>query len=357
MSEAVQVVKATDPYVKMIGRTHYYNEVLWLALSGSGIEFSFYGKKAEITVMGDSMASSPTNQARIGIYVNGRRVIDDQIDRPLQTYTVVDSDMEENVTVTILKLSEAAMSTIGIQNITVDAIQRINPTEENVYKIEFIGDSITCGYGIDDENELHPFSTATEDVTKSYAYLTAQELQADYSMVAYSGYGIISGYTENDQKLTTHLVPDYYEKVGKSEGEFDGTLKPQAESWDFNKFVPDLIVINLGTNDDSYTKDEADRQAEYAEQYVEFLKMVRRNNAHAPLLCTLGIMGDRLYPFVEQAVSSYTQETGDTNISTMRFDSQLATDGYVADWHPSTVTHHKAAKKLIAQIKELMEWE
>lgn len=357
MSEAIQVFPATDPYVKIIGRTHYYNEVLWLALSGGGVEFVFYGKKAEITVKGDKIATSPANQARIGIYVNGKRVIDDQLNQPLKTYTVFESDTDEKVTVRFIKLSEAAMSTVGIVNITVDATKGIKPTPVNAHKIEFIGDSITCGYGVDDENEQNPFSTSTEDVTKAYAYKAAQELQADYSMVSYSGYGIISGYTENDQKLTTHLVPDYYDKVGKSEGEFDNTLQPQAVSWDFNRFVPDLIVINLGTNDDSYTKEEGDRQAEYARQYVEFLKMIRRHNAHAPLLCTLGIMGDRLYPFVEQAVSNYIQETGDSNIASMRFDVQLESDGYAADWHPSKVTHGKAAKQLVAQIKELMKRE
>lgn len=30
-----QVYRATEEYVKIIGRTHYYNDVLWLALSGA----------------------------------------------------------------------------------------------------------------------------------------------------------------------------------------------------------------------------------------------------------------------------------------------------------------------------------
>jgi lysophospholipase L1-like esterase len=320
MSSKTQVFKATEQHVKIIGRTHYYNEVLWLALSGGGVEFSFYGNKAEITLKGDAIATTGNNLARIGISVNGKRVIDDQLDTPLKTYTVFESDTEQDITVTVIKLSDAAMSTIGIQEIAVDAADGIKPTLLKLHTIEFIGDSITCGYGVDDEYELHSFSTATEDVTKTYAYLTAQQLQADYSMVSYSGYGIITGYTENDQKLTTHLIPDYYEKVGKSEGEFEGTLLPQDVYWDFNKFVPDLIVINLGTNDDSYTKEEASKKAEYARKYIEFLKMVRRNNPHAPILCTLGIMGDRLYPYVERAVSGYSRETGDSNISAMKFD-------------------------------------
>lgn len=355
MSET-QTFKATEKHVKIIGRTHYYNDVLWLALSGGGVEFSFYGRRAEVTLKGDGIALTGNNLARVGISVNGKRVIDDQINTPLKTYIVFESDTEQKVTVRITKLSEAAMSTVGIQEIAVHAADGIKPTPGNEHKIEFIGDSITCGYGVDDEYELHSFSTATEDVTKTYAYLTAEQLQADYSMVSYSGYGIITGYTENDQKLTTHLIPDYYEKVGKSEGKFDDTLVPQDLHWDFNKFVPDLIVINLGTNDDSYTKDDISKQTEYAKEYVEFLKMVRRNNPHTPILCTLGIMGDRLYPYVEQAVNSYTRETGDSNITAMKFDVQLAANGYAADFHPSQATHRIAANKLTAQIRQLLKW-
>ncbi|WP_019912634.1 SGNH/GDSL hydrolase family protein [Paenibacillus sp. HW567] len=356
MPETTQVFRATENNVKIIGRTHYYKDVLWLALSGGGVEFSFYGKKAEITLKGDAIASTGNNLARIGIYVNGKRVIDDQLDKPLTTYTVFESDTEQDVTVTVIKLSEAAMSTAGIQEITVDAAEGIKPTPDNVHTIEFIGDSITCGYGVDDEHELHSFSTATEDVTKAYAYLTARQLQADYSMVSYSGYGIITGYTENDQKLTTHLIPDYYEKVGKSEGKFDDTLLPQDLAWDFSKLVPDLIIINLGTNDDSYTKDDIAKQTEYAEEYVRFLKLVRRYHPHTPILCTLGIMGGRLYPYVEKAVNEFKQETGDSNITAMKFGEQLAADGYAADFHPSQATHSKAADKLTAQIQKLMQW-
>ncbi|MDI4646895.1 SGNH/GDSL hydrolase family protein [Cohnella hashimotonis] len=357
MHEAMQVFRATDSYVKIIGRTYDYNEAVWLALSGSGIAFAFYGKKAEITIKGDDMASSLSHQARIGIYINGERVVDDQVTRLLKTYTVFQSDTNEHVTVKIVKLSEAAMSTVGVQHIAVDAVKGIKPIPAQARKIEFIGDSITCGYGVDDENEQHHFSTATEDVTQAYAYQTAEALQADYSMVSYSGYGILSGFTENDQKKISSLVPEYYEKVAKSEGKFDQTLEPQAVNWDFKRFVPDLVVINLGTNDESYTKEHADRQEEYAERYFEFLKMVRHNNARATILCTLGIMGDLLYPYIERAVSRYIQETGDRNIAAMKFDNQLASDGYGADWHPSKATHSKAAMKLIAQIKDLMHWK
>ncbi|KRE45382.1 hypothetical protein ASG81_13295 [Paenibacillus sp. Soil522] len=59
---------------------------------------------------------------------------------------------------------------------------------------------------------------------------------------------------------------------------------------------------------------------------------------------------------MEQAAAAYTNQTGDTNISVMKFDVQLWEDDFGADWHPSEATHTKAADKLIANIKEVMEW-
>ena len=75
-------------------------------------------------------------------------------------------------------------------------------------------------------------------------------------------------------------------------------------------------------------------------------------------MCTLGMMGDGLYPMLEQgAEQTYTNETGDANISVMKFDVQSEADGFAADWHPTEATNTKAADKLIAKIKEVMGWQ
>ena len=96
----------------------------------------------------------------------------------------------------IIKLSESPMSAVGIEAFAEGSAEAL---PEKPLKIEFIGDSITCGYGVDDEDENHQFTTATEDVTKAYAYKTAKALDAEYSMFSASGYGIVSGYTEGDE--------------------------------------------------------------------------------------------------------------------------------------------------------------
>ena len=355
--EAAQLFRAEENFVRPLGRTYFLNDTLWMALSGSGAEFRFRGKRAEITLKGDQVALGQTDYARIGIYANGVRVVDDLLNQSQKTYTVFESAAEQDVVIRIVKLSEAIRSTAGIQEIRVNAVDGIHRAQGLAHKIEFIGDSITAGYGVDDEVKEHGFSTTTEDVTKTYAYKTASALQADYSIIAYSGHGIISGYTGDGEKNASLLVPNNYDIIARSAGRIDGTLDVNNSPWDFNKFVPDLIVINLGTNDYSYTLEDPVKQAEYRDVYVEFLKQVRSHNADAHLMCTLGMMGDGLYPMLEQAAAAYTNETGDANISVLKFDVQSEADGFAADWHPTEATNTKAADKLIAKIKEVMGWQ
>ena len=339
--------------VRLIGRVMPLEDTLWLALSGTGIEFSVTGTKTSITfVADDTWNGVPENRARVAVYVDGERVADTLLDQPETTVTAFECEGAEPHIVRVIKLSESAMSTCGISEVTVEG--EMSPTESKDRLIEFVGDSITCGYGVDDEDRDHHFATATEDVTRAYAYKTAKALDADYSMVSFSGYGIVSGYTATGEKMGHQLVPDYYEKFGFSYGTYKGAYQPQNIAWDFSKRQPDLVVVNLGTNDMSYVLDQDDRREEYISGYAEFLKTIRRCNAKAEILCVLGIMGEALCPAVEETIRRYKKETGDGNISYMGFTNQLPEDGYVADWHPTETTHTKAARKLAEEIKKIL---
>ncbi len=341
--------------VRLIGRVMPLEDTVWMALSGTGIEFSVTGTFTKVTLAADDTWSDvPENRARVAVYADGVRVADVMLDAPEITVTAFETDVEETHVVQVIKLSESAMSTCGISVIATDG--EITPTENKSHLIEFIGDSITCGYGVDDEDRDHHFATGTEDVTKAYAYKTAEALSVDYSMVSFSGYGIISGYSGDGEKVANQLVPEYYEKFGFSYGTYKEEHKPQNTVWDFTKRQPDLVVINLGTNDMSYVLDQEDRREEYISGYVAFLKTVRKNNPTARLLCVLGIMGEALCPAVEDVVDRYKKETGDRKVSYMGFHEQLREDGLAADWHPTEITHTKAAQKLAEEIRHCMGW-
>ncbi len=346
--------------VKRIGRNLLVGDVLWTALSASGIAFDFKGRKLELSVLGSNNAvlkDNDINYARFAVWVNEERVVDDIINCEKKSYVLVDSDVVQTCRIEILKLSESPMSAIGIEPLGCDEQAEIKPVPKKAHSMEFIGDSITCGYGTDDADLTHTFSTKTEDVTKAYAYKTAELLDVDYSLFAASGHGIISGYTPDPEVRTANeLIPPYYETQCICRDTFGEAGFPMDIPWDFTEYQPEAIVINLGTNDDSFCQDTVEKQEEYVAQYVEFLKMVRKNNPDAEIFCALGLMGDRLYPRVCEAAALYTRETGDTHISTIHIPEQDGNVGYVVDYHPLPQFHTMAAEVVAATVKEKMNW-
>ena len=343
---------------KQLGRTEIIDDVVWCAYSGTGVEFSYKGPALDITIQGDGAAYTGSgNEARVAVYLDGQRVIDEAINESEKVLNVITEDTgDKEVVVSVVKLSETAMSTIGIAPLDLSDGGEVKPTAAKERKIEFVGDSITCGYGVDDEDRDHHFSTLTEDVTKAYAYKTAKLLDADYSMVSISGYGIISGYTSNPNQKTDQRLPDYYTKLGFSYNKFANTTAPQDIEWDFSKYTPDVVVINLGTNDDSYVKGDSDKKQEYIDGYRAFLETVREKNPDAEIFCTLGLMGQGLCSAVEEMLYYYKDETGDEKVHFIQLDVQDASLGYAADWHPVEANHETAANKVAEEIKTVMGW-
>ncbi len=349
--------RINEECVKLLGRTALVKDVLWCAFSGSGVEFVARGKELSVQIFGDSSVVDADNRARLGIYVDDNRVVDEMIGQREKIYTILSSQQEEVHVVRILKLSESAMSTMGIGEICVTG--SILPTAKRRFLVEFVGDSITCGYGVEDEDENHQFSTATEDVTKAFAYLTAKALDVDYSCVSFSGYGVYSGYTGDGVRNERELLPPHYERIGFSYAK--SGLPGQEFSiedipWDFSKRTPDVVFVNLGTNDASYCCEDSGKQEQYQQCYISLLKTIRRNNPSAYILCGLGIMGDVLYPALCSAVRRYSQETGDEGIETLYFEAiRPETEGYAANYHPTHKTHVRASGVLAERLKEIFK--
>ena len=348
----VKTYEPTAEFVKPLGRAFYddFDGQLICAYSGTGCEFTVTGKSASVTIIGDTAArgGNTDNAARFAVYVDGERTQDIMLEEQQKIITAFSGEEVKTATVSIVKLSETANSTFSIDSIEINGSE-IAPTAQKDMYIEFVGDSITCGYGVDDEDRNHHFSTSTEDCTKAYGYKTAELLNADYSLVSISGYGIISGYTNNpDKKSASQLMPLHYDKVGFSYSKDLGSFK-----WDFAR-QPDVVVVNLGTNDESYCKTDKDKQAEFTAEYINFLKDIREHNPESKILCVLGVMGSGLYKCVEEAVNTYSTETGDTSVYAMKLPNQQEADGIAADWHPTEKTHEKTAALVAEKIEEIL---
>ncbi len=344
-----QEFEPTAENVKLIGRTTYQNGALWVPWSAGGVEFKATGSSVRFNLL-------KSQTARLAVYVNGELAAIGNTS-PKASNPVVDVPLGEGENVVkLVKLSESANSVLVIDSIEVEKGTTIAPTEAKEHSIEFIGDSITCGYGADGSLK-EGFSTKNENAAKTYAYLTAGAFDADYSFVSVSGTGVISGYTNGADKNDTLLAPKYYENLCFTWNWIDGQ-NPSDLEWDFSEYQPEAVVINLGQNDSSYTKKDEAKCAEFVDGYVDFLKTVRKNNPDAAIECVLGLMGNDLYSQIEEAVAAYTDETGDTNIFVHELSLQDSDDfGYGSDYHPAEGSHILAAGELVDFMKEDLGWE
>ncbi|MBQ8514764.1 MAG: hypothetical protein IJ496_05145 [Ruminococcus sp.] len=350
---AESTVPATAEYVKLQGRNLQKDGITWLVQSGSAAEFTVTGTSAVLSLAGDGGIYSEADfRPRYAVYVDGELILDKTMDAETETVTLFEGSLSRTAEVKVMLLSEAMYGGLGISGITAvsSAAVPVKPAAQNDLCIEFIGDSITCGYGVEGLNNYETFKTTTENFSKSYAYLTAQQLGADYSAVCYSGHGVVSGYSSGD-KNAEGLVPDYYTLTSKQ--------SDYAVPWDFSVRANDAVVINLGTNDINYVSAEFEtRSVEFTEGYLAFLKTIREKNPDAYIICTLGTMdGADLYPLIEEAVSAFRTQVDDKIMCYASAVQNGNADGYGSDWHPSEITQQNSAYVLADKICQALGME
>ena len=344
---------ATEEHVRITGRNLTTEDTLWLVQSGSAAEFIVSGTSASVQLAGDAgIEADADHRPRYAVFVDGELLIDKTMDEKQETITLWEKGSHRTATIKVIMLSEAMYGAIGVKSVDVTSAAPIpvKPTAKKELCIEFIGDSITCAYGVEGASSSESFKTTTENFTKSYAYLTAMQLDADYSAVCYSGHGIVSGYSSGD-KNSESLVPDCYTKTTKN--------WQYTEEWDFSKIVNDVVVINLGTNDINYVgKEPETRSPEFVEGYIAFLEMIREKNPDAYMICTVGTMGgEEIYELIAQAVDTYKSDSKDERVMSYASVTQNMADGIGSDWHPSPVTQQNSAYVLADQICQALGME
>lgn len=202
-------------------------------------------------------------------------------------------------------------------------------------KIEFIGDSITCGYGVEGADAFCNFTTDTETSYVTYAAIASRQVDAAAHLIAYSGKGVFQNYGGDK----TELMPELWLR----------TLTDDAGTpWDFGAWQADAVVINLGSNDFSV----AIAQNEFVPAYTQLLQDVRAKYPAAHIFCVgwTGWGGQH-----EQWVQDAMTQSGDANVDFVEFSID-PNDGWGCDYHPSATTHQKLGDQLAGVLKQKMGW-
>ncbi len=346
---------AEDKYVRVLGRTLMLDGVRYLNYTCASIEFIFTGTKAEAVLWTDSPKLEAMHAAWVAVFIDDEEVPSRRfpLEEAERTYVLYEGKAVKETKLRLVKYSEVQYGMVGIKKLILNSDTPPVPAAGKERKLEFIGDSITCGYGNEGVFDIDIFQTSQENAWEAYAAITARALNADSHMISWSGIGIQSSYTETDVPNVSQLMPDLYPYTDR---EADLRLgNPILELWDNRRYVPDCIVINLGTNDNSYTKEIPDRVERFGLRYYQFVKQVRSSNPTSVILCTLGAMGQQLCEAVRQQVEKLNTE-GDKKLYYMPFELQKDEDGLGTNWHPSKPTHKKMAVKLEKEIRKIMGW-
>jgi lysophospholipase L1-like esterase len=261
-------------------------------------------------------------------------------------------------TVEVLKRTETLVGVSELLALEVHGELREPPARPTL-RMEFVGDSITCGYGtelsvIPGSSPVPGFTAKNQNPTLAYAALTAKRLGAEWVTVCYSGHGVY----RNLDATTGNLLPAVYEQA----------VPGHPTPWDFSRYVPDVIVVNAGTNDvfaGSGTSAFFPDETAFKTAYRRFLARLRALYPQARIVCTLGSMTDGYKQQAQggtvtsvhagQWVTDLVAErnnAGDARVyrHVMAVQNPNA-DGVGEDWHPSATTHQKMADALTRFIQ------
>ena len=326
--------ESTTPALHFVGRVDAADPAnARFAWSGTGVVARFEGSEVSVNLGGNQQFTV---------------VVDDMVQPKLTATTGMNAlvsglAMGEH-TVELYRRTEASQGVATFMGFDFGGGTLLAPPVPT-RRIEVIGDSITCGYGDEGPDMNCSFSADTENHYLSYAALTARALSAELSTVAWSGKGVVCNYGDASDSCQNPL-PTYY----------DRTLPDDAGSkWDFSRFVPDAVVVNLGTNDFSTDSDPTQEQFESA--YRALLERLRAAYPNATILCTNGPMlsGNDLSTLMGY-IHNVITALGDEKVSSFDITPQDGSDGYGCDWHPSLARHEKMAATVTAAIKAKLPW-
>lgn len=328
--------------IKTFGRSREASEGgIEFLYSSSGFTFQFRGTSVSAEFTAAVPEEIDENSAPyMKVFVDGAVTADFKVSGK-NTYVLAENLKDETHTVKVVKRTECFSPVVAVKLIFPQGAYISEKLPDAARKIEYIGDSITCGYGnIAPESETE-FKTIYEDSTQAFGWLVSDYFGADCAMVAQSGNGVSRNYSGE----TENLIPDLYQLTA-------GKATPE---WDFSKWQADVVCINLGTNDGASGQGTSD---DFIAKSVSFLQQVRKAHPNAVIIWSYGVMINEYGAYVPEIVEEYRMETGDTRVSSFEAGAiDEKTEGFGTHGHPSAKTHQRLAKELQGKIAELTGWK
>jgi len=334
-------VTADNPLIEYTGRIDFSNTQS-PKFSYSGVSIRAYFRGTSISII----LNDEGNQNYFNIILDNRIIERLQSRSGLNTYYIADTLEDTIHEIEIFRLTEEMFGKTEFHGFILDEDKSlVNIPNSRTRLIEFIGNSITCGYGNEGVNgEI--FGPATQNHYLTYAAITSRSFNARHLAICKSGIGVYRNW-DGPAEGNTDCMPNRYERI---------FLNDETPLFNFDE-KPDLICIDLGTNDFSTNKGDS---IKYISSYLKFIDTLQLINKGTDILCLLGpMLSDKELDVARGCLRLIVDSANNKNRGNVYFfemSQQTGDLGIGIDYHPTTEQHLKNAAELIEYISIIKNW-
>lgn len=337
----------TDPFVSVMGRTQRLSSgELRMGYPGVSLALRYEGPAPKLCARG----SSPNSH--VAIFLDGQRRSSVRLP---EGRGVTDFKLDPSPVPCELRLvhqTETWLGTVTLEGFDLHEDTRVlAPAPLPQRRLLFIGDSVTCGEAAARLNGPSQDKPSTWDAAGSYGMLLGQLLDAQVHLVSYGGRGLLRDWQGRRDVLN---APEFFElSIPLEEPSSDATL-----AWDHQSYVPDAIVLSLGTNDFNLELGAFPEQEEWVARYQTFLQRLRQLYPEARLFLTEGaIVKDDHGTLQKRALTDYLLATikrlGDSKLHHLPARHYPGTPD---DGHPTSAEHRSMAGDIAPILRQALGW-
>lgn len=360
----MKIISEWKEHIQWLGRVMDCDGKVYFDWTNSGFRFIFTGTFLAAKLEAVCETEQEEDPAHPGKNRENRpyaAVFYDDSDEPYSVfeikpseryYLLFASDTEETHVITLRKLTENAKGKLACSGFTGEGRIGRAKEEPGRLRIDFIGDSITCGFGNMSNERDRGFYSSEENGWLTYGAETGRILDADVSTISCSGISL-----SDPPESTGWPLPGMGKIVEYTDWFLEEKLgRKIKEKWNFKDHPRDIVVVNLGTNDsamiDLFMRSMDEKQFE--ENYRLFLRRLRTAYGEKTwILCTLGPIDYYLYDNIRKAVHDHIESSGDRKVRCFKFMKARASEGIGASGHPTVKTQRRMGQELAGFIRTL----
>lgn len=335
MAESLSV-PANDEHIQYVGRF------------SSDYTFSWTGSQIRCRFVGTSITAKLTTGSKkiaMQVIVDGTPTKVVFVTPEEKSYVLAENLKPGEHTVELFQRTEAYFGQTRFHGFELSDNAKLLPVPVAKRRVMVLGDSITCAYGSEETDRNKGNTPENQNGYMSYAAITARQVDADIMMICWSGKGMYRNRGLNDV-AEQNTIPVLFDRV-----------VPQRETptWDMASYVPDVVIINLGTNDLYRGPNKEKSELTKDEYFSAYKKMIAKLRSAYPKVEIFACIG----PMALKPISEWLPELD----SEFEYVHAVAFPGYGdvqedigGHWHPANSKMQKMADQLTGEIKKVMKW-